>query len=418
MSENGIQLQRRRRKGWRARYLERIVFCGLIVLVGGAAMYVTGTRGPSGPTPDQQVKNAQRFSEELKATYDLQLGELRNQLRKSQEEMEALRNKPAPVDEAGRREHEKELAAAKQKNDDLEKRIKGLEESKKNIETAANNYTPPTTPPGGGTSDAPKTNVDLPTPDPTGHKPAEGTPGDPNNVPGKKDGINPTAALAVAAAAFFPELIPILAALGIGGDLFGTDHKDGPKVVAQVRKMFEEGAELKVEAAVNKLADEHWTDPTEAIGKIRGILSHAEMKKRLGEAKVTELRERLEELEKLFASHGDILRLVGREATLRLLRELPPILVADGASAQRQAKEKFKALLKPFGGLRIQADVWKQNVLGAYITSAASGSALASTSSGLRPFKIAETEYVTGLRKMLEGAKPKQQDAPGGKKVV
>jgi hypothetical protein len=411
--------RRRRRKRGLVRLGERLLFLLLIAGVGAAA-YWWPRQAPvvQAAEKEKEAANANKFLEEFQAAADREREENRRREARLEAEIEALKNKPAPVDEEGKRRHEVELAAAKKEADELRARNKKLEESKQNVENAvATNYGPPPGQggPSGSKTDSPKVDPDVPTPGkptPGGTTPG-GQPGNPNARGGNQGGgLGGAAAVAAALlAAKCPALIPVLLALGLdlGGSLFGNDYKQGDKVIKQVQKMFEEGAELKVEAALNRIAAETWGDPTDAIAKLRLALKHPEMRKRLTEAKANEMLARLEEMEKVYEAHGEILKIAGREATMRLLKELPPILLATGGDSA--ARQHFAALLAPFPGANVQPELWKKEVLGGYINAALNGSALQLTSGGLRPLRITRTPHIDSLLKLLTG---KQAGGGGG----
>jgi hypothetical protein len=109
-------------------------------------------------------------------------------------------------------------------------------------------------------------------------------------------------------------------------------------------------------------------------------------------------------LETLFKSHPDLLKLVGREATLRLIKELPPILLAPDAARQKAAKSQWAGIIaKPFAGVSVQPEVWKNDVIRGYVQAALQGNALRQTATSLQPLKLSETEYLRSLLAMLDG---------------
>jgi hypothetical protein len=342
---NAPEMERRRVRSRGNRVAERLLFVALIVGVAAAVYYLKSPGAGAVPAPAEQMNNLKDFRKQVTDEFESRMNELRNEQKAKAEQLEALLKKPVPQDEEGKKKREEEIKALQDANAKLIKDMEDLKKSKKVMEDSiaqrseqleqqqqpqqqqqsggvANNS--------GGESKPVVTDV----PDPKRQGAGAGTEGGEGGGESRKGNgdVNPVAFAAAVAAAIFPGLGPVFAALGIGGDLFGTEYRDGKKVVETVREMYEKGAEVKVEAAVNKLTAETWGDPTGSIAKIRKALQHPEMRKKLGEAKAQELANRLDELETLFKSHPDLLKLVGREATLRLIKELPPILLAPSSA--------------------------------------------------------------------------------------
>lgn len=389
---------------------------GTVPLAAAGGLYVVLSNRSSTATLDEAKRKADD-------AFKIEIGKLTEQIEGTKkreaellQKLQQLMAKP-PADDAGKKlladelkKMGEELAALKTKNDELTAARKKAETEQ--AEQLANPKPLPVPTP----VQQPPMNpvvIDEPKPADLGKGTAAGAG---EKTSGKEDGGGvPPAALGaalIAAGLLFPELLPVLAALGLdlGGSLLGTEHKDGVRTVHAVRSIFEEGAEIKIEAALNKLSIESWGDPTEGIARLKKAIGHPEMRKKLGAAKADAMLAKLDELKTVYDMHGALLAAVGRDATLRLIRELPAILKAAPAE-QAAMKAKFKTLLIPFPGTACQAEVWKTQLAG-YIHAAASGVALESGPAGFKPCTITISPYVQSLLDLLKD-KPKD----GGKPV-
>ena len=342
---------------------------------------------------------------------EIKIGQLQNELAAK---LETLQRSQDPVEgETDFQKQEREALVAQKEAEiaDLKSLVAAMQQERDRVNAATNRaITEVSTP-----VPATQTQVDVDgLENPSSLAPDTKTPSDdaanPAATPGKEGPDMEAMAKVFAAVASIiaPELIPVLAAI-IGGDLFGTEYEDLPKVVEAVQNVFKDGAEVEVEAAVEKIVGHSWQDPSTAIAAVRKLVNHDEMRRKLGN-QANELQTKLSHVETLFATHQPILAELGYLNTLRLLGDLPKLLLVSEAEKEQGKQELAKLARRPYDGVSIQQERWRQ-LLASYVQAAVAGKALRVSGDGLKPFLVNETDYVREAKEILAGqATPNERD--------